>query len=63
VALAETLRSHGVTEPAASLAAEAGVAAFKVGFVHWLAADEQRELSALMRATLDELKAVTAGGA
>ena len=62
-ALAETLRSHGVTEPAASLAAEAGVAAFKVGFVHWLAADEKRELSALMRATLDELKAVTAGGA
>ncbi|MFC8826627.1 hypothetical protein ACFT9I_14940 [Streptomyces sp. NPDC057137] len=52
---------HGVTEPEASLAAEAGIALFKVGFHHWIAADEERELSLLMREALDALKAVTAG--
>ncbi|MEV7344639.1 TetR family transcriptional regulator [Streptomyces sp. NPDC093544] len=60
-ALADTLRRHGVTEPDASLAAEAGVALFKVGFHRWIAADENRELSLLMREALDALKAVTAG--
>jgi AcrR family transcriptional regulator len=34
-ALAGTLRGRGVTEPAASLAAEAGVAVFKVAFQRW----------------------------
>ena len=60
-ALAATLRRHGVTEPAASLAAEAGVAVFKVGFERWIAADDEQEMSQLMRESLDELKAVTAG--
>ncbi|MER5666139.1 hypothetical protein [Streptomyces mirabilis] len=36
-ALADTLCRHGVTESAASLAAEAGVAVFKVGFERWIA--------------------------
>jgi AcrR family transcriptional regulator len=61
-ALAGTLRRHGVGEPAASLAAEVGVAVFKVGFERWIVADEEREMSRLMRESLDELKAVTAGG-
>lgn len=60
-ALADTLRRHGVTEPAASLAAKAGVAVFKVGFERWIAGDEELELSRLMRESLDEPKAVTAG--
>ncbi|MFB7307210.1 TetR/AcrR family transcriptional regulator [Streptomyces sp. NPDC056192] len=60
-ALADTLRRHGVPEPDASLAAETGVALFKVGFHRWIAADEERELSLLMREALDALKAVTAG--
>ena len=60
-ALADALRRHGVTEPAASLAAEAGVAVFKVGFERWLAADTELELSQLMRESLAEFKAVTAG--
>lgn len=59
-ALADTLRGHGVTEPAASLTAEAGVAVFKVGFERWIAATEHREMSPLMRETLDELKALAA---
>ncbi|MFG3018887.1 TetR/AcrR family transcriptional regulator [Streptomyces sp. NPDC048254] len=61
-ALADALRRHGVAEPDASLAAEAGVALFKVGFHRWIAADEERELSLLMREALDALKSVTAGG-
>ncbi|MFE0103684.1 TetR/AcrR family transcriptional regulator [Streptomyces sp. NPDC059009] len=36
-ALAEALRGRGVGAPAASLAAEAGVAVFKVGFERWIA--------------------------
>ncbi|HEV7977334.1 TetR/AcrR family transcriptional regulator [Amycolatopsis sp.] len=61
-ALADTLRRHGITEPAASLAAEAGIAVFKVGFQRWIVADEDHDLSRVMRESLDELKAVTAGG-
>ncbi|MFD8007295.1 hypothetical protein [Streptomyces mirabilis] len=60
-ALAGTLHRHGVTEPAASLAAEAGVAVFEVGFERWIAGGEERELSRLTRESLDALKAVTAG--
>ncbi|SDP05212.1 transcriptional regulator, TetR family [Streptomyces sp. cf386] len=61
-ALADALRRRGVTEPAAELTAEAGVAVFKVGFERWIAAAEARTLSQVMRESLEELKAVTAGG-
>ncbi|MFB7597468.1 TetR/AcrR family transcriptional regulator [Streptomyces sp. NPDC056160] len=61
-ALAETLRGRGVPEPAASLAAEAGVAVFKVGFERWTAPGEERGMARLLRDSLDELKTVAAGG-
>ncbi|MEU0283064.1 TetR/AcrR family transcriptional regulator [Streptomyces sp. NPDC088551] len=61
-ALADTLRRRGVAESAASLTAEAGVAVFKVGFERWIAAAEERDMAQLMRESLDELKAVIAGG-
>ncbi|MFE4368126.1 TetR/AcrR family transcriptional regulator [Streptomyces sp. NPDC056835] len=60
-ALADTLRRRGVAEPAASLTAEAGVAVFKIGFERWILAAEERDMWQLMRESLDELKAVTAG--
>ncbi|OIJ64456.1 TetR/AcrR family transcriptional regulator [Streptomyces mangrovisoli] len=60
-AVAGALRSRGVAEPAASLTAEAGIAVFKVGFERWIAAGEERPMELLMRQSLDELKAVTAG--
>ena len=41
-ALAATLRERGVAEPAASLAAEAAIAAFKVGFERWVADGNER---------------------
>jgi AcrR family transcriptional regulator len=60
-AVAGTLRRRGVTEPAASLAAEAGIAAFKIAFERWVDATSQEDLPQLIRKSLDELKTVTAG--
>lgn len=59
--LADTLRQRGVREPAASLTAEAGIAVFKIAFDRWIDAPDQRDLPQLIRESLDELKAVTAG--
>jgi AcrR family transcriptional regulator len=61
-ATAEALRRRGVTEPAASLAAEAGIAAFRIAFERWVNATNQQDLPQLIRESLDELKTVTAGG-
>lgn len=61
-ALADALRRRGVSEPAASLAAEAGVAVFKVGFERWLEAAGERDMAELVREALTELKAVATGG-
>lgn len=60
-ALAEALRRRGVTEPAASLTAEAGIAVFKIAFEHWVDGPSQPELPQLISESLAELKAVTAG--
>jgi AcrR family transcriptional regulator len=60
-ALAEALRQRGVTEPAASLTAEAGIAVFKVAFERWVGGPSQPELPQLISESLDQLKAVTAG--
>ncbi|WP_370110290.1 TetR/AcrR family transcriptional regulator [Streptacidiphilus sp. MAP12-33] len=61
-ALADTLRERGVAEPAASLAAQSGITVFHVAFQQWIADDEERDLGLLMRAGLDELRAVTRAG-
>ncbi len=60
-ALADALRRRGVKGPAASLTAEAGVAVFRVAFERWVNETDQADLSRLVRESLDELKAVTAG--
>jgi AcrR family transcriptional regulator len=60
-ALAGTLRERGVPEPAASLTAEAGVSIFKIAFGCWVSEGNQQTLGQLIRESLDELKAVTAG--
>ena len=60
-ALAGTLRRRGVADPAASLAAEAGIAVFRIAFERWVAEACQRDLPLVIRESLDELKAVTAG--
>ena len=47
--------------PAASLAAEAGIAVFRIAFERWVNETSQPDLPRLIRESLDELKAVTAG--
>lgn len=60
-ATADTLRRRGVSDPAASLTAEAGIAVFRIAFERWVQETNQRDLPELIRDSLDELKAVTAG--
>ena len=60
-ALAEALCRRGVNDPAASLTAEAGIAVFKVAFERYVEETNQQDLPSLIRESLDELKAVTAG--
>jgi AcrR family transcriptional regulator len=60
-AIAEALRQRGVSEPGASLTAEAGIAVFKVAFERWITQTGKREFPEFIRESLDELKAVTAG--
>ena len=60
-ALADALRRRGVREPAASLAAEAGIASFRIGFERWIEDTDRQDLPRLIRESLDELRAVTAG--
>jgi AcrR family transcriptional regulator len=60
-ALAGALRRRGVSEPAASLTAEAGIAVFKIAFGLWVDGDSGQDLPRLIQESLDELKAVTAG--
>ena len=61
-AMAGALRDRHVPEPAASLAAEAGIAVFRVAFERWTAEDCLPDLAMLIRESLAELRAVTAGG-
>lgn len=48
-AAAAALRGRGVGEPSASLAAEAGVAAFKVGFERWVDDPRRRKMGHHLR--------------
>ena len=59
-ALGQVLRGRGVDDPAASLAAEAGIAVFKIAFERWVAGDDAT-LAQVIHQTAAELSAVTAG--
>lgn len=56
--LAEALRRRGVEESAAGLAAEAGIAAFRVAFERWVSEVEGPALAETIRRSLDQLKAL-----
>ncbi len=60
-AMAAVLRQRGIKEPAASLTAEAGTAVFRIAFERWINESDERDFPELIRESLDELKAVTAG--
>jgi AcrR family transcriptional regulator len=60
-ALGGALRKRGVADPAASLAAEAGIAVFKIAFQRWVAGtgdSGEQTLAQLIRQSLAELKTV-----
>ena len=60
-ALADALRARGVADPAASLAAEAGIAVFRIAFARWVTDPSPRDFPQVIRESLEELKAVTTG--
>ena len=60
-AIAGALRERGVSDPAASLTAEAGIAVFKIAFMQWIHQAGPAGLPQIIRESLEELKAVTAG--
>ena len=60
LAMAGALRRRGVPDPAASLAAEAGIAVFKIAFQSWLDGSSERTLAEIIQESADELQRVTA---
>lgn len=62
-AIQGALHRRGVAEPAAGLAAQAGVLVFQTAFGRWTSAAGQRAWPHLVRESLDELRAVLAGEA
>jgi AcrR family transcriptional regulator len=55
-AFAKALRQRGVTEPAASLTAEAGVAVFRISFERWVGGDDELDLLELIQESFEELR-------
>ena len=55
-AVAGALRDRGVPEPTASLAAETGVAVFKVAFARWASEPGQPDLLDILRELTEELR-------
>jgi AcrR family transcriptional regulator len=60
-AVAGALRDRGVPEPAASLAAETGIAVFKVAFARWISEPGQPDLPGIIRESMAELGSVLTG--
>jgi AcrR family transcriptional regulator len=59
-ALADALRARGVSEPTSDLAAEAGIAVFKVAFAQWIGSETGADLRVILREVLDALRSVAA---
>jgi hypothetical protein len=57
-AVAAALRDRGIPEPAASLAAETGVAVFKIAFARWTSDPAQPDLPAIYRDLMHQLTTV-----
>jgi len=58
-ALADALRRRGVGGSASALAAEAGIAVFRIAFEGWIGDPGPRTLAQWLRESLDELRQVT----
>jgi AcrR family transcriptional regulator len=60
--VAVVLHQRGVSEPQATLAAEAGMTVLRLALQRWASGDDGRDLAAIMRDSVAELRAVAAGG-
>jgi AcrR family transcriptional regulator len=60
-AVATTLRERGVAEPAASLAADVGMAVLRAALERWARPGDDRSLEEVVEEVMAELRAVTAG--
>ena len=58
--VAAALRRRGTSGATATLTAEAGIAVFRVAFERWVTETAPKELPALIRESLEELRGVTA---
>jgi AcrR family transcriptional regulator len=58
-AVAEALGARGISEPAATLAAESGATVFGVAFAQWIREGEQRSLGDITAEVLRELQNLT----
>jgi AcrR family transcriptional regulator len=54
-AIAGALRDRGIPEPTASLAAETGIAVYRVAFARWISEPGQPDLPESLRESMDEL--------
>ena len=59
-AVASVLRDRGIPESAASLAAETGIAVFKVAFTRWTSEPGQPDLPGIIHESMEELRGVLA---
>ena len=60
-ALADALRGRGLGDPTASLTAEVAMAVFRTAFERWIDEADDGDLPQLIRESLDQLKALSAG--
>ena len=61
-AVASALRERGVTEPQATMAAQAGMTVLRVAMQRWVSGDDGQDLAAIMRNCVADLRAVAASG-
>jgi AcrR family transcriptional regulator len=58
--MAGALRDRGIPEPTASLAAETGIAVYRVAFARWIS-EPGRNLPAILRESMEELRGALLG--
>jgi hypothetical protein len=61
-AITTALRDRGVSEQQANLAAETGMTVMRLAMQRWASGDDDRDLAAIMRDCIADLRALAASG-